>query len=151
MQVARSARGEVWAVWQLAQTAWEPTAWSRGSPAGAWQLTQAGGEATPLGPCGRWQLAQPFARRPWGVVALAAWQVAQVALEPGAGIGGDGECEAVATPGVTFARLPECASWQLVHAVWPFVADLASAPWHALQPGFATGACAVPWQEAHAA
>lgn len=51
----------------------------------------------PFGPCGRWQLRQPCAKRPWGVLAWLVWQLAQLLT----------------------LWLPPCGSWQLVQTWCP--------------------------------
>ena len=46
-----------------------------------WQLAHDGGLATPLGPWGRWQVAQSIA--PCFVFASLAWQLAHAGVLPG--------------------------------------------------------------------
>lgn len=144
VHAARSARGGACATWQDAQrAACAPTEWRPGKRAGAWQLAHAGGAATPFGPWARWQVAQPPGSPPWSAVAFAAWQVAHVAPAP--------PVPALALAPRTLAREPECASWQATQRACPAGAVFASAAWHEVQAGFATGVCAAPWHPAHVA
>lgn len=79
VHVARSERGAACVAWQVAQPLWPAATWSAGSVGRAWHELQVGAVATPPGPCGRWQLAQPPGRLPCLELASLAWQLAQVA------------------------------------------------------------------------
>ena len=133
--MARSAfGGACGVVWHCAQLECAPTACSAGNFAGAWQLAQLGGAATPEGPCARWQVAQPPGTASCdlpGLPAWLAWHEAHVA---------DG------------SRVPACDSWQLAHFRCPAGAVACSRAWHVAHAGAAVGLCVeVPWQLAHAA
>lgn len=144
MQVARSERGASCALWHAPhETACFGEVWRPGRAFGSWQVAHAGGFSTPFGPWALWQLAQPLPpprlAAPCGALAFPAWHVAQLAAGPFA-----------ACAGVTFSRPPECASWQLVHAVWPRVVVFASGAWQVVHAGFGAGVWAGPWHVAQA-
>jgi len=87
----------------------------------AWQVVHAGGVGVPVGPWGRWQVAQPPVTAACGVCASFAWHDEHAA---------------------SGFRPPLCDWWQFAQAAWPFGAVAASCVWHVAQAGATDGACA---------
>lgn len=83
VHVARSARKGPCAEWHVSQRVWPLAAWRPLRVGRAWQVTHAGGDATPFGPWARWHVVQPCAAcLTAGALpdALFAWHVVHCAF-----------------------------------------------------------------------